>query len=173
MQVHDTLILYVGRPRNVFDSISREAIEETLMGMGFSDEVRKILSQCYRTLTFLILVDGEPSARFVSQRELRQGDPISPPFFILTMENLTQMNSYKTWGIDSISNLLFANNILIFDQVNKISLGEVRNALDVFQRFTGMVFNESKHGVVYLGLSTHLMGIQCKNQQLAPVKGTA
>lgn len=81
--------------RKAFDTLSWSAIDATLAVMGFSEEVRQMLDQCYCTTSFSVLCDDEPMARFESQRELRQGDPISPLLFNIAMENLTQIRNKR------------------------------------------------------------------------------
>lgn len=134
-----------------FDTISWKAIDATMESLGFSEELRRILSQCYQTPSFLVLVNGEPTPRFTNQRGLRQGDLLSPILFNLTMENLTLLidtqtrlhhfHTYKLGGVESISHLLCVDDILIFVQTNDSSMSAIKGSLKTFSYFIGMSIN--------------------------------
>lgn len=80
--------------KKTFDKIDWDDIKQTLDIMG-SNECRKILQQCYATLSFSILVEGDLMTRFASKRGLRQGGPYLLVTLHLTMENLTQLLELK------------------------------------------------------------------------------
>ena len=75
-----------------------------------------------------MLINGSPSQFFSASRGLQQGDPISPPLFLLIMEVFTRMLRSAATGVliagfsvsrlnattISVSHLLFANDTIIF-----------------------------------------------------------
>lgn len=50
----------------------------------------------------LILVNGSPTKEFKLERELRQGDPLSPFLYLLVVERGAKLTSLKGSGVGSI-----------------------------------------------------------------------
>jgi hypothetical protein len=56
---------------------------------------------CVVSATFVVLINGETSPFFHSERGLRQGCPLSPLLFILIMESLSILLKERTRGGES------------------------------------------------------------------------
>jgi hypothetical protein len=55
---------------------------------------------CVRTVSYLIVVNGQPVGNIKPSRGLRQGDPISPYLFLLCAEALSSMlNKAESMGV--------------------------------------------------------------------------
>ncbi|XP_056688409.1 uncharacterized protein [Spinacia oleracea] len=88
--------------------------------------------QCISTVSYSIIINGEPSEPFRPKCGLRQGDPISPYLFILVMEMLSKMMLH-----------------LEDSQSTKSSCEKVRNTIDAFCKISGEAIYFDKSSVIF------------------------
>jgi hypothetical protein len=72
-----------------FDSLSWAFLFEVLRKMGFPDRVMRWIAIALCTATTKVSVNGVPGRQIEHVRGLRQGDPLSPLLFVLSMEVIT------------------------------------------------------------------------------------
>jgi hypothetical protein len=108
-----------------YDQVEWEFLEAVMLKIGFARRWVEMLMICIRTVTYSILINGQPHGRIVPTRGIRQRDPLSPYFFILCAEGLSTMLRKAeldrrimglpiTRGGTRISHLFFADNSLLF-----------------------------------------------------------
>ena len=71
---------------------------------GFDNKWISLISCCIQTVSFSIMVHGEPHRLILPSRGLCQGDPLSPYLFLLYVEGLHALiqqveNSGKLHGV--------------------------------------------------------------------------
>lgn len=72
-----------------YDRIEWKHPEQTMRRMDFSDKWINLIMECVTSVTYRILVNGSPNSEISSSRGLRQGDLMSPYFFLLSMQSLS------------------------------------------------------------------------------------
>ena len=63
-------------------------LENIMRKMGFNEKWIGLIMVCVRTVTYSILVNGEPQGLIHPTRDIQQGDLLSPFLFLLCTEGL-------------------------------------------------------------------------------------
>lgn len=138
---------YVGIKLDIakaYDSLEWNFIEQTLVTMGFPNKIILTIMKCIRTVTFSILINGEPIEPFQPQRGLRQGDPLSPYIYIICAEVLSRLitkaqQDGSITGISiatnapAISHLLYADDSILFCRARPEEATTIMNILETYQ----------------------------------------
>ena len=116
--------------------------------MGFPHKWLSWISECINTPTFCIMLNGSPTGFFDSNRELRQGDPLSPYLFVIAMKLWSiSLELSLAWGkcatimrdaYNYVTHLLVSDDMLVFSKANKASLKEIKNILELMKNYKGL-----------------------------------
>ena len=74
-----------------YDRVEWVFLEKILFKMGFSDTWVALIMECIISVSYSILVNGEPKGVIVPSRGLRQGDLLSPYLFLFCAEGLNAL----------------------------------------------------------------------------------
>jgi hypothetical protein len=117
--------------KKAYDCVNWDFLRLILIQTGFSLSSINWIMSCVVSSSFVVLINGETSPFFQSERGLRQGCPLSPLLFILVMESISlllkkgqsegSLTGVKVSRIVKILHLIFVDDILI---MTKASLEE-------------------------------------------------
>ena len=128
---------------------------------------------CVKTVTYSILVNGEPKGMITPSRGIRQGDPLFPFLFLLCTEGLNGLinkvahqGNIKGYSLcrnsPRLTHLLFANDGLLFCRATIEECRQVLDILDVYGSCSGQQINRSKTTIFFSKSTTDVTRNQIK-----------
>jgi hypothetical protein len=149
-----------------YDRLEWIFINNTLLSMGFPSNLVKTIMNCVTTVSFSILINGQPSPYFKPHRGIRQGDPLSPYLFILCADVFSGLitkaqNQSLIHGISivqnapKVSHLFFADDSIIFCQAKKEEAAHLKNVFEEYQRISGQLINMAKSEMTFCPKTHH------------------
>ncbi|PKI40113.1 hypothetical protein CRG98_039485 [Punica granatum] len=131
-----------------YDKPSWDFINDTLIATGIPSNLRRVIQQCIMTALMQVLWNGELTESFKMGRRIRQGCPLSLYIFVLCIERLSHLiSSVVGEGVwrpirvgrhgPPISQLMFANDLLLFSEASMEQVQVIKNVLDAFCAVSG------------------------------------
>jgi hypothetical protein len=143
-----------------YDRLEWDFLHATLTAMNFPQNLIHTIMKCVTTVTFSILINGQPTRTFSPERGLRQGDPLSPYLFIICADVLSSLitNAQQKQlihgvkivpGAPEITHLFFADDSLIFCRANKEETSNLKNIINKYQQASGQLVNFNKSELTF------------------------
>jgi hypothetical protein len=143
-----------------YDRVEWNYLEAVMRQLGFAERWVSLMMTCIRTVTYSVLVHGKPYGTITPTRGIRQGDPLSPYFFILCAEGLSsllQRAEENRWitglpitrGGVRINHLLFADDSLLFCKANMFEWARIQQLLDIYEKASGQKLNKEKTSIFF------------------------
>lgn len=128
--------------------------------MGFGAKWVGLIMHCVQSVSFSILVNGEPKGPIYPIRGVRQGDPIFPYLFILCIEGLISLLQQAdingaVEGIrvcrsaPNVNHLMFADDSILFCRATLQTNLNIMYLLDVYEKASGQKVNKEKTSMVF------------------------
>ena len=149
-----------------FDSIHWDFVQEMLLALKFPPLFVKWTMNCISQVQFAINVNGQQGDWFRGKRGLKQGDPLSPLLFVMSMDYLSRLfkhaSSQPGFGYHphckkmALTHLMFADDLIIFCKAEPTSIQLLMNAFNTFTRSTGLKANLDKSSMIFGGNCSHI-----------------
>ena len=121
--------------------------------VGFNEGWINMIMLCVKTVTYSMLVNGEPYGMIHPTRGIRQGKPISPFLFLLCSEGLSGLIKKAKRNGDihgfslcrrgpKLTHLLFVDDSLLFCRAIMEECGKVLNMLSDYEDASGQKINK-------------------------------
>ena len=135
-------------------------LQNIMVKIGFTAGWIERVMSCVTTPSFSILVNGKPYGMIQPSRGICQGDPISPYLFLLCAKGLTALlNKAESEerikgvsicrGAPKITNLMFADDSLLFCQATRAEGETIANILQTYEKASGQRINLEKSSAYF------------------------
>ena len=124
-----------------YDRVEWNYLQKLMEKMGFCSRWIGLMLECVHTVSYSILVNGDPKGLINPTRGIRQGDPLFPFLFLLCTEGLhglikkvaraKEINGFSICkrGL-KLTHLFFADDSLLFCKENSQECGNVLKILE-------------------------------------------
>ena len=143
-----------------YDRVEWRFLEQIMSQMGFHQKWISLMTECISTISYSILVNGEPHGYIQPSRGLRQGDPLSPYLFLLCAEGLHSLihKARLVGDIQGISlcrggpritHLFFADDSLLFSKATPRACETIQSILSQYENASGQQVNREKTAIYF------------------------
>jgi hypothetical protein len=149
-----------------YDRVECVYLFEVMNKMRFHPKFISLITECLTSVSYSVLINGEPHRSFKPTRGLRQGDPLSSYLFLLCTEGLHGLLheaalSGVIHGVSisrsapKLSHLFFVNDSLLFCRANVQECQKVLGILTLYEQASGQKINRNKT-TIFFSKSTSL-----------------
>ena len=142
--------------------------------MGFCSRWIGLIMECVRTVSYSILVNGDPKGLINPTRGIRQGDPLSPFLFLLCTEGLHGLikkaaRAKEIYGFSickrgpKLTHLFFADDSLLFCKANSHECGNVLKILAEYEEVSSQKINKEKTSLFFSKSTNNVVKEEIKN----------
>ena len=135
-------------------------LEGILRKMGFRERWINLVMGCVKTVSYFVLVNGDPCGMIFPTRGIRQRDPLSPFPFLLCTEGLNGLIKKVELQGDiygyslcrrgpKLTHLLFVDASLIFCRSTMEECDKVLDILYKYEEASGQKVNRSKTSLFF------------------------
>ena len=137
-----------------YDRVEWAYLESMMRKLGFNEKWISLIMMCVTTVSYSVLINGEPRGNIIPSRGLCQGDPISPYLFVLCTKGLLAIITQKEAvrlikGAPLISHFFFADDSIIFCRATMEECKQVALVLDTYEKESGQKLSRDKTSLFF------------------------
>ena len=143
-----------------YDRVEWRYLEQVMKKMGFHHKWIGLMTECISSVSYSILINGEPQGNIHPSRGLRQGDPLSLYLFLLCAEGLHSLikkaeSSGDMQGVSlcrgrpKITHLFFADDSLLFTKAITTACEKIQLILGQYEKASGQQVNHDKTTIFF------------------------
>ncbi|XP_074305770.1 uncharacterized protein LOC141640991 [Silene latifolia] len=146
--------------RKAFDSLQWNFIQQMLKHFNFPPQFQKWVMDCITSTWFSLKIKSDTVGFFKGECGLRQGDPLSPFLFVMSMEILyrllrrihskPQVSYHPKCGRLGLNHLIFEDDLMLFVRGDVPSVKAATQTLEEFAQLSGLYANPDKTNI-YMG----------------------
>ena len=156
-----------------YDRVEWCFLEEVMRKLGFNERWITLMMVCVKTVSYSVLLNGEPKGLINPTRGIRQGNPLSPFLFLLCTEGLNNLilqvaseGSIHGFALSrrspKLTHLLFVDDSLLFCRSNRNECQKVLDILASYESMSGQQINQGKTFIFFSKSTTIAMRIEIK-----------
>jgi hypothetical protein len=143
-----------------YDRVEWSYLKRVMEQMGFHSKWVTTIMECITTVSYSILVNGEPHGFIKPSRGLRQGDPLSPYLFLFCAEGLNSLIQKAKHAGDlqgvaisrggpKITHLFFVDDSLLFCKAIIHYVSCIQSILKEYEEASGQQTNRLKTTIFF------------------------
>ncbi|KAL0534487.1 hypothetical protein IC582_028778 [Cucumis melo] len=145
--------------QKAYDSINWDFLFGLLIAISTPLKFVSWIKACMTSPMFSIMINGSLEGFFHGRKGVRQGNPLSPFFFVMVMDVFSRMLNKPPQGFQfhqccekvKLTRLTFADDLMIFCVADEPSLSFVRETLQKFGELLGLYANLGKISIFVAG----------------------
>ena len=165
-----------------YDRVKWVYLEKLMERMSFCPRWIALVMSCVKTMTYSIMVNGEPMGTIHPKRGIRQGDPLSPFLFLLCTEglhalikHLARIGDLKGFSLckrgSILTHLFFADDSLLFCRATYEDCNNILKLLAKYESLSRQKINKDKTTIFFSKSTSEEAKANIKNLlQLQEVK---
>lgn len=161
-------LLFFADFEKAFDSLNHTFLMKTLDSFNFGSSLKQWIFTFYNGIKSCVSNNGHLSDFFDIERGVRQGCPLSPYLFIISIEMLSiavrSNNSIKgiTVANEDLKNTMFADDATFITDGTKQSFEKLVETIDKFSSISGLKLNIKKSIILRIGSLKDTSVVYCK-----------
>ena len=143
-----------------YDRVKWSYLEAVMKKMGFAEKWIRLVMLYVTSVSYSILVNGDPKGMIIPSRGIQQGDPLSPFLFLLCTEGLhgliseaAEQGDIRGYSLSRngphLTHLLFADDNLLFCRATIQECQKILDILDIYGKCSGQQINRSKTAIFF------------------------